>query len=183
MRNFILLLLVAFALPVAAQKSNSVTFDFANPTSLDPQITPSDVNSGTVSVTDKVFHNDLIDISFAKGILPIGAYIETRLVNSAKTYSLNISQSTIMRFSAKYGVTIDKIQFSDDCYVGDLGLADNEPGYLDAKKGNKLWTNNTSNSVNSVTFVNNYRTSKLKKITVTYTSQTNILLPSVTDNR
>ena len=178
MRNFILLLLVAFALPVAAQKSNSVTFDFANPTSLDPQITPSDVNSGTVSVTDKVFHNDLIDISFAKGILPIGAYIETRLVNSAKTYSLNISQSTIMRFSAKYGVTIDKIQFSDDCYVGDLGLADNEPGYLDAKKGNKLWTNNTSNSVNSVTFVNNYRTSKLKKITVTYTSQTNILLPS-----
>ena len=57
MRNFILLLLVAFALPVAAQKSNSVTFDFANPTSLDPQITPSDVNSGTVFVTDKVFHN------------------------------------------------------------------------------------------------------------------------------
>ena len=79
MRNFILLLLVAFVLPLSAQVTNSVTFDFANPKSLNPQITPKTSNGSTEFVTNEVFRNGPIDISFSQGAQPIGAYILTKV--------------------------------------------------------------------------------------------------------
>lgn len=181
MRNFILLLLVAFVLPLSAQVTNSVTFDFANPKSLNPQITPKTSNGSTEFVTNEVFHNGPIDISFTQGAQPIGAYIFTKVDKSTGevSYNLTVSTSTSMKFAAKEGVTIQKIQFSESSLMGSLDVAQGQPGSFDFHTNYRVWTNGTTGA-KSVTLYNNQNESELTQITVTYSSPVNILTPTST---
>lgn len=156
-----------------AQLNLTATFDFGNPTSLNPSITPMDYEGGKRDVIDKCFVDKNISISFgAQGQGGGGAQIITVGSSAPYSYSLRMTQGTLIIFSASTGCTLNSITLSDDSAKGDLSLASNQPGTLSG------YTWSCDSAVSSVTFYTD-GSSKWKKVTVNYTAKQNVLTPNV----
>lgn len=180
MKRTLFLALLFLAITGFAQKSGSVDFDFSQPSLLSPSVTiPSDKSN--VLVTDLVFKNGPIQISFQYGSQPTGARVSSiDRTDGSKSYLLEVTATTTMTFSANEGTVINSIEFNgDNTIIGDLGLADNQPGVMDYTQANCPWTDKDSeNNVNSVSFFNNSSKSQLYHIKIYYTSPSDVLVPT-----
>ena len=153
------------ALPMSAQKLDYKVFDFTNPYNLTPSVTPKHGNANVVLITDLVFKNGPIRISFEKGAQPTGAQIATIGDGANETYHLRVTATTSMTFSTVDGARIQSIKFSDDSEIGDLYLKNGEPGEQLGEEGNRKWECKGAD-VDSVTFYNNSQMAKLKTIRI-----------------
>ena len=134
MKQLFLFLFCLVSTITSSQVVDKCVFDFTSPQSLNPSITPLHGNAQIVMVTDKVFKNGPIYISFKNGSVATGAQIvTTKRGNSTETYNLRITSTTTMTIFADEGVSLKAIQMSDDSTVGDLSVTseDAEKGELD----------------------------------------------------
>ena len=176
MKKALLLLLLAISLPSMAQLQLSTVFDFGNPLSLNPPITPGDYHGAKVIVFDKVFQFGNVSISFSMGVSSGGSAQIMTTVNQYTGevgYCLRVTQGAVMTISGINGATLNSIQFSDDSMKGDLSLQSGQPGSFSGM----TWTSN-GQSVSSVSFFNTGEASQLKVITVSYTDLQDVLIPS-----
>lgn len=181
MKKVILFLLLLTAAQTFAQIKKTVEFDFNNPTALTPSITPLKENAQTVQVTDKVFKNQGVSISFkADPTAPIGSRITTVVQDGTTSYYLKLSSISDMTFSVGNGTFINEISFSHDTEFGGLYLKEGEKGYIDPNEIYKKWVADNA-SVNSVTLRNTDQDSKFHQIYVTYTEPSDVLSPSSTN--
>lgn len=164
------------ALPMSAQKLDYKVFDFTNPYNLTPSVTPKHGNANVVLITDLVFKNGPIRISFERGAQPTGAQIATIGDGANETYHLRVTATTSMTFSTVDGARIQSIKFSDDSEIGDLYLKNGEPGEQLGEEGNRKWECKGAD-VDSVTFYNNSQMAKLKTIRIDYITPSDILVP------
>lgn len=176
MKKALLLLLLAISLPSMAQLQLSTAFDFGNPLSLNPPITPGDYHGAKVIVFDKVFQFGNVTISFSMGVSSGGSAQIMTTVNQYTGevgYCLRVTQGAVMTISGINGATLNSIQFSDDSMKGDLILQSGQPGSFSGM----TWTSN-GQSVSSVSFFNTGEASQIKVITVSYTDLQDVLVPS-----
>ena len=100
MKQLFLFLFCLVSTITSSQVVDKCVFDFTSPQSLNPSITPLHGNAQIVMVTDKVFKNGPIYISFKNGSVATGAQIvTTKRGNSTETYNLRITSTTTMRES------------------------------------------------------------------------------------
>lgn len=160
---------------VAAYSQKQAVFDFTSPQSLNPSISPAD--EGNVSITSKTFTDGKVSLSFSTQTEEsLGARLQTINATSGVKYYLKTNLGTVMSISATAGCNISKIEFSDDCFVGDLGLKYGQSGTFD----NKVWTNTTSSSITEVLFYHSTsQPNEIRTITVTYSEPTEVLIPSI----
>ena len=77
-----------------AQVPNQVGFDFTNPTSLNPSINPSTEDGGVASLTNYVFTNGLISVSFERATnYTVGAELHTVYNNNVPTHYMMLHLS------------------------------------------------------------------------------------------
>ena len=172
-KKVLLFLLCALPLPLLAQLTLTATFDFSNPTGLNPPVTPMDYEGGKMNVMSKVFHDKDISLSFgAKGQGGGGAQIITVGSTQPFTYSLRMTQGTLIYFTATDGCLLNSITLSDDSAKGDLSLDANQAGSLSG------YTWSCEAGTPSVTFFTD-GSSKWKKVTVRYTAKKNVLMPTI----
>ena len=173
MKKALLLLLLVASLPTLAQIQLTAVFDYANPTGLNPSMTPMDYEGGKLNVFDKTFVDGKISMSFSSGVARNGgAQIVTRTVDGL-TYSLRLTSGTLITFTAKDGATINSITWSDDSSMGDLLNRSTGSGVLEGH----TWTATSSNVTSVQLFTDGG--SEWKKITVNYTALKNALTPSI----
>ena len=173
MKKALLLLLLVASLPTLAQIQLTAVFDYANPTGLNPSMTPMDYEGGKLNVFDKIFEDGKISMSFSSGVARNGgAQIVTRTVDGL-TYSLRLTSGTLITFTAKDGATINSITWSDDSSMGDLSNRSTGTGVLSGH----TWTATSSNVTSVQLFTDGG--SEWKKITVNYTALKNALKPSI----
>ena len=173
MKKALLLLLLVASLPTLAQIQLTAVFDYANPTGLNPSMTPMDYEGGKLNVFDKTFEDGKISMSFSSGVARNGgAQIVTRTVDGL-TYSLRLTSGTLITFTAKDGATINSITWSDDSSMGDLTNRSTGSGVLEGH----TWTATSSNVTSVQLFTDGG--SEWKKITVNYTALKNALTPSI----
>ena len=173
MKKALLLLLLVASLPTLAQIQLTAVFDYANPTGLNPSMTPMDYEGGKLNVFDKIFEDGKISMSFSSGVARNGgAQIVTRTVDGL-TYSLRLTSGTLITFTAKDGATINSITWSDDSSMGDLSNRSTGSGVLEGH----TWTATSSNVTSVQLFTDGG--SEWKKITVNYTALKNALKPSI----
>ncbi len=173
MKKALLLLLLVASLPTLAQIQLTAVFDYANPTGLNPSMTPMDYEGGKLNVFDKTFVDGKISMSFSSGVARNGgAQIVTRTVNGF-SYSLRLTSGTLITFTAKDGATINSITWSDDSSMGDLLNRSTGSGVLEGH----TWTATSSNVTSVQLFTDGG--SEWKKITVNYTALKNALTPSI----
>lgn len=166
----------------SSQVVDKCVFDFTSPQSLNPSIIPLHGNAQIVMVTDKVFKNGPISISFKNGSVATGAQIvTTQRGTSPESYNLRITSTTTMTIFAEEGVSLKAIQISDNSTIGDLSVTseDRFKGELDGYKGYKYWEPATGvDYVNSLSFLNSGSSSELQQLTITYSTPSDILEPS-----
>ena len=173
MKKALLLLLLVASLPTLAQIQLTAVFDYANPTGLNPSMTPMDYEGGKLNVFDKIFEDGKISMSFSSGVARNGgAQIVTRTVNGF-SYSLRLTSGTLITFTAKDGATINSITWSDDSSMGDLSNRSTGSGNLVGH----TWTATSSNVTSVQLFTDGG--SEWKKITVDYTALKNVLAPTI----
>ena len=173
MKKALLLLLLVASLPTLAQIQLTAVFDYANPTGLNPSMTPMDYEGGKLNVFDKTFVDGKISMSFSSGVARNGgAQIVTRTVDGL-TYSLRLTSGTLITFTAKDGATINSITWSDDSSMGDLSNRSTGSGVLEGH----TWTATSSNVTSVQLFTDGG--SEWKKVTVNYTALKNALKPSI----
>jgi len=183
MKRYLLLLVTLVSVSVYGQIQKQVTFDFTQPSSLNPIITPPDPNlTVSVEVTEKIFKSGEISISFARGSVYGGAqYKVTTSTNGVNNYYLEVNRSTTMTFASNDDAAITSIEISDDSTIGDFSLVSGQPGYQDPDRMYKYWTCNDNNNVHSVAFMVGGEATKIKKVTVHYTEPVNVLSPLSTN--
>ena len=178
MKKVLLFLLLLVSVQTFAQIRRTAVFDFTNPTALNPSITPEPENAQNVMVTDKVFKNLGVNISFnAIGQYPIGARIQTSVLNGNTSYFLSLASISDMTFGVANGATLNEIRFSEETIFGGLYLKDGEAGTMNPYETYKKWEAGNSTSVSSVTFRNTDKDSHFLKIYVTYTEPSDVLAP------
>ena len=181
MKKVILFLLFLVSTQTFAQIRRTVEFDFGNPTALNPSITPAEKNAQTVQVTDKVFKEQGVSISFkANPTAPVGSRITTVVQNEVTSYYLKLSSISDMIFSVDNGATLNEISFSHDTEFGGLYLKEGEKGNIDPNETYKKWEAGTE-AVSSVTLRNTDKDSKFHQIYVTYTEPSDVLSPTTTN--
>lgn len=101
-KSLFVILLACVSAPGWAQIQRTVVFDFSQPLSLTPSITPPEGNSNEVPVTDNVFSNGDITIDFEWGNQGLGTSILnfTNLYTKEVTYYLKVSQQALMKVHA-----------------------------------------------------------------------------------
>lgn len=175
MNKILLFILLLFSLPVIAQKDDFCSFDFSQPESLYPSVTPLEGAGARLDVVDSTFTSGPISIYFTDK--NEGVQIHTIHDEFEKpSYSLRIPTLSGLVFKSDSNVIIKKILYSDDCKLGDLSVIDS-----DATKGSLdflVWEAHQSYPVNSIGFINWGYRSKITKVTVYYTTPTDILNPS-----
>jgi len=171
----VLLLLMAFVpMGAFAQIDLSAVFDFNHPETLHPAITPStDYNTGA-NVSDKVFKEGPITISFSS-FTTSGGYVElftegNFYMPDKYTYRLRITSGSVMTISCSDRTKIKAIHISEESMMGNLGLKSGEPG----KQTSNNWSNN-GQEVTSVSFWNTSSESRLDQLTVDYTAPSDVL--------
>ena len=178
MKKVILFLFLMLSVQTFAQIKRTVEFDFTSPTALNPSITPEPENAQTVIVTDKVFKNKGVSISFApEGTIKIGSRIVTRVINGATSYFLRLSSITDMTFAVENGSTLNEISFSDDTVWGGTYLKEGEKGYINPYETYKKWVDNNTDNITSVTLRNTDKDTQFYHIYVTYTEPSAVLSP------
>lgn len=177
MKKTLLLLLVCFCLTASANVVElTSTFNFAEPSSLSPSITPGSTSGSVVPLDNYTFTNGLIKISFGRltpNNLPsqIATYVNP--YSHVTSYYLRINSGSVATFSGS-GVVIKKIQFFAD---GDMGTYTPLKLAYSSDQGsviNGVW-NPGDTPVTSVSFSSNAKPSYISKAIVTY-EQTSILL-------
>lgn len=167
-----LLLCLLSAICCMAQKQAVQVFNFSDPQALSPSIEPSDIHTGSVMVTDQVFQEEPISISFSNGSEATGAKIMTEKRDGVPTtYYLRITRTTSMTVCGTGGATLDKVEISDFSTKGDLDLQTGQPGSIEGM----VWE--TENDVDKVSFVNNGIASDIYSLKVYYTTPSDILVP------
>ncbi len=173
MRRLSLLLLALVAMTANAQVSLSTTFDWGNPESLNPSITPSTENGGSANAMNKTFSQGLIQISFQYEYgVGGGAYIETQVnaYTGETRYALIVTKGGEMVVTATGGATLNSITWDEYSDPYDLLLKAGQPGTLDIHG----WQAG-SEAVSSVTFRNMGERSNFHTLTVSYTAPSDIL--------
>ena len=156
-----------------AQVDLSAMFDWNNPTQLNPSITPSTVNGGSVNVMGKTFTKDLIQISFQypQGVGG-GAYIETQVnaYTGETKYALIVTKGGQMVVTATGGATLNSITWDEYSDRYDLVVEPGQPGTIESRS----WQAGTS-GVSSVIFSNRGERSNFYTLTISYTAPSDIL--------
>ena len=67
MKKILLLMMSFFGMVLAALAQSTATFDFTNPTGLNPSVTPSEAASSGVAVSDQVFSDNGVTLVATKG--------------------------------------------------------------------------------------------------------------------
>ncbi len=178
MKQYLLLLLLTLCLPISSQTlEKTAVFDFSNPTSLNPSITPSDESGIGVRVYSTVFKAGAVTLSFSDAVQTGGyAYLMTNIneYQGTTSYSLKFGQGTLVNFNSTGNAVIKKIQISENSITGDTYLSQTSPGSLIGK----TWTCGDNNNVTAVSFRNGGVASYWETVTVTYTALQNQLTPS-----
>ena len=159
-----------------AQLQLTAPFNFGNPLSLSPSITPGDYTGAKIVVSDKTFTFGNISIGFSIGAGSGGSAQIMTTINpytGEVSYCLRITQGCLMTISGTNGATLNTISFDDNSLKGDLSLQFGQPGSFSGM----TWTSG-GNSVSSVAFLNTGEASQLKVITVNYTDLQDVLTPS-----
>lgn len=174
-KSLFVILLACMSAPCWAQIQRTAVFDFSQPLSLTPSITPPEGNSNEVPVTDNVFSNGDITIDFEWGNQGLGTSILnfTNPYTHEVTYYLKVSQQALMKVHAPVIGRLDRVSFSDDSSVGDLRVTDDELG--SQEDGYKTWINDKKQDIHDLIYKNSFSNAQLKKITVLYTMPSTIL--------
>lgn len=174
-KSLFVILLACMSAPCWAQIQRTAVFDFSQPLSLTPSITPPEGNSNEVPVTDNVFSNGDITIDFEWGKQGLGTSILnfTNPYTHEVTYYLKVSQQALMKVHAPVIGRLDRVSFSDDSSVGDLRVTDDELG--SQEDGYKTWINDKKQDIHDLKYKNSFSNAQLKKITVLYTMPSTIL--------
>lgn len=176
MKKFLFVVFMTFvSASIFAQIQRTAVFDFSQPLSLNPSITPPEGNSSEVHVTNKTFSNGDITIDFELGNQGLGTSIFnfTNIWTNVTTYYLKISQQAFMKIHAPKDGRIDQVSFSEGSTVGDLRVTDENLGLQ--KDGYKTWINSQGQDVHDLIYKNSFSTAQLKQITVQYTVPSTIL--------
>lgn len=173
-KSLFVILLACVSAPGWAQIQRTAVFDFSQPLSLTPSITPPEGNSNEVPVTDKVFSNGDITIDFEWGNQGLGTSIlnSTNIYTHEVTYYLKVCQQAFMKVHAPEIGRLDRVSFSEGSIVGDLHVTDDELGSQD---GSKTWINDKKQDIHDLIYKNSFSNAQLKKITVLYTMPSTIL--------
>lgn len=178
MKNlFTLLGMMLLTLTINASIQRTVTFDFTNPESLTPSITPGASVGEYVQVTDKVFTNENVSISFDKlnGSTSLGAQILTQENYDGICYNLRISKAGVIKFSVPRGDVINSISFDGLSEMGDLYISNNVSGTFQYNS----WQNTNNDNITTVAMANSGGSlAHLRIVTVTYTTRGDVLTPN-----
>lgn len=153
---------------VSSNFTNSVTFDFTNPTSLSPSITPGEYVGNVVTVLSKTFtaqtQDNSISLKFEESGTPIVAILTTSDVSGNLTYLLCLFQCQLT-FTGDSNTKIKSIQFTGS-YLDNLSLSDS---YSDkySSSGNYTWESTSSSGEDSIVFIVS-NTTYIKTVTITY---------------
>lgn len=183
MKKYLFFILVLAYIQVFAQNQVSSTFDFTDPINLNPSTTPLKGSGGRLLLTDSVYTNGPIKVSFGIGVAKSGVQLLTTGhnigdISEYETYSLRMTSSSTITFETTHdSININKIEFSHDSLFGDLGVAESDTakGTMDLM----TWYADTTKNikVSNITFQNYGYRSELKRITVYYSTPTDILKP------
>jgi len=181
MKKALLFLFLMVSLPMIAQLQLAAPFNFGNPLSLSPSITPGDYTGAKILVSDKTFTLGNISISFSIGTGSGGSAQIMTTINpytDEVSYCLRVTQGCLMTISGTNGATLNSISFDDNSLKGDLSLQFGQSGTFSGM----TWSSG-GNNVSSVAFLNTGEASQLKVITVNYTDLQDVLIPesSVTE--
>ena len=128
-------LLCLMPLFLHAQVQKTVRFDFSTPSTLTPAVYPSDESASLVDVSDYVFTQGDISISFRQGAQQNGAYIYTSVYDPSQgqtpEYTLGINRSTSILFTCPDGYSIEKVHFVNPNPMGGLAPEDVKFGSWD----------------------------------------------------
>lgn len=180
MKRFLFLLLVCFSMYSYSQIQRTVTFDFSNPNSLDPKITPRTDMGGYVLINDVVFNNGPIRISFEKFAAGIGTHYFTYNVGN---YALRICAGSQANFSTTVkDAVINSFSFSSDTDGGDMYLVDRSAEEETAfNERNKLYWSPIDNvGIPEVSLRNGNHDAFIKKISFDVTLPSVVLQPTST---
>lgn len=170
-KSLFFLVMALISVQSFAQIQRTAEFNFAQPQKLTPAVTPPASNSGDVAVTDSVFKNNSINLSFTLGDQGLGTAIQnvTSIYTGETNYYLKISSLATMTVSAPEDARIDVVRFTTGKggAVGDLSVKNEKLGTQ--SEGNKVWTNSKSLDIHELLYYNNFATSRLATVTVTYT--------------
>lgn len=174
-KSLFVILLACVSAPGWAQIQRTAVFDFCQPLSLTPSITPPEGNSNEVPVTDDVFSNGDITIDFEWGNQGLGTAIVnfTNIYTHDISYYLKVSQQALMKVHAPGIGRLDRVSFSEGSTVGDLRVTDDELG--SQEDGYKTWINDKKQNIHDLIYKNSFSNAQLKKITVLYTMPSTIL--------
>ena len=174
-KSLFVILLACVSAPGWAQIQRIAVFDFSQPLSLTPSITPPEGNSNEVPVTDNVFSNGDITIDFEWGNQGLGTSILnfTNPYTKEVTYYLKVCQQALMKVHAPGIGRLDRVSFSEGSSVGDLRVTDDELG--SQEDGYKTWINDKEQDIHDLIYKNSFSNAQLKKITVLYTMPSTIL--------
>ena len=178
MKRFLFLLLVCFSMYSYSQIQRTVTFDFSNPNSLNPKITPRTDMGGYVLINDVVFNNGPIRINFEKFAAGIGTHYFTYNVGN---YALRICAGSQANFSTTVkDAVINSFSFSSDTDGGDMYLVDRSAEEETAfNERNKLYWSPIDNvGIPKVSLRNGNHDAFIKKISFDVTLPSVVLQPT-----
>lgn len=183
MKKVLLFLMLFTTVLIKAQEVNlEATFDFNNPTTLNPSITPVQQSNSGIPVFNKVFKSGSINLSFSKLENDIGGSVELKTYVNTLTdqfvYRLNVSSHIVVNITCEEnsGAVLDSLRISNSSVLGDLGLIHGQPG----QQIGKYWKSN-SKSVTSVSYYVTVSPSVMDKLTVYYSAPSETLVPSSTN--
>lgn len=180
MRKFLLTLFAIVSVNVFAQIQRTVTYDFTDPLGLTPSVPPKD--PGTVPIDERgdidYFTEGQIHISFKQNGF-IGATITTDK-DSHKSF-LELNRMAKMVVTAVDNATLNSIYFSDAITLGNIDIEEKKG---DWNFNSRRWMARDGEDVTNLTFLNAGSPASISKITIIYTTPTDVLVPvcSVNDN-
>ena len=163
-------LLCLMPLFLQAQVQKTVRFDFSNPSTLTPAVYPDNESASLVDVSDYVFTQGEISISFRQGAQYNGAYIYTSVYDPSKgetpEYTLGINRSTSILFNCPDGYSIERVEFVNPNPMGGLAPEDTKFGHWDYFH---TWTKgDIQSAITCVPFNVSQNRSEQRLIDVTY---------------
>lgn len=153
MKKILLLMMSFFGIVLAALAQSTATFDFTNPTGLNPSVTPSEEASKGVSVSDQVFTDNGVTLVATKGSSDAVVFTGTEAKGFAK------------ELRAYKGATVT-ITAPEGKNVTNVSLAGTAAGGFTAAEGtfeSGTWTGSASSVVLTVT-----ATVKVNTVIVTF---------------
>lgn len=181
MKRILLFLLLCLSISATAQVSRTAVFDFADPTNLNPPVTPTSEIGADVEITGTTFTNKNISISFTKGTGTLGARCVTnKNLQGSVYYYLQLCAYATMTFSCPSDASIEGVYFSATTTSGGLHVSNEDKyGALDGYDGTYAcsWTNKTGSDVQSIKLVTDGTPANIRQVTIKYTMPSAVLVP------